>query len=280
VAACDICGGQGVVEHKGKLYECECAELRRIAAAMPTFIRMAPVLEAHLKATLPDGRTRIMDAIGRSLFLTCYQADMRAFVKLIMIKYDNRFVRITSDREIRDVYVGSTSQKARGEFSKEPIYNNIEDLVKAPDLLIIRLNELKSKNKAAAGALEEAICYRLDRKQPLWMISDKRDPFHDSSYAWSETVSAILRSLIQVRVDAILPDNYVSPPPTSLESSPLAPEFVHASMDHPKRASVSPSPTPPTVSLKGSKQIRSVPDDVPSGFEAFGQGVKKNKRFS
>jgi hypothetical protein len=249
---------------------------------MPAFIRTAPVLEGHIRTLLPDGKTRLMDAINRSLHITAYQADMRAFIKLVMIKYSNKFVRITSDREIRDVYVGSTSSKARGEFSKEPVYNNIEDLVKSPDLLLIKLNELKSKNRAASGALEEAMCYRLDRKQPLWMVSDKREPFHDSSFAWSETIGSILRSLVQVRVEAILPDNYVPPPPTSLESSPLAPEPVHASPSPaptPRKEPVaSPSPKPKAP----VRQIRSVPDapdEMPSGFENFGKGVKPSKRF-
>lgn len=279
MASCEICGNAGVVEREGKLYECECSELRRIAAGMPAFIRTAPVLEAHLKAMLPDGKTRIIDAVQRSLYMTVYQADMRAFIKLVMIKYSNKFVRITSDREIRDVYVGSTSSKARGEFSKEPVYNNIEDLVKMPDLLLIRLNELKSKNRAAAGALEEAMCYRLDRGLPLWMISDKRDPFHDSSHAWSETVGAILRSLIQVQVGSILPDNYTPPPPPSLANSPLAPEQVAPrAVQTGKEPVASPAARPRPAT---PRQVRSVPDDGPDlgGLANMGKGVKSSKRF-
>jgi hypothetical protein len=272
VKPCTICGNAGVVEREGKLYECECAELRRIAAGMPAFIRTAPVLEAHIKALLPDGKTRIIDSINKSLYITAYQSDMRAFIKFVMIKYSHKFIRITSDREIRDVYVGSMSSKARGEFSKEAIFNNIEDLVKAPDLLLVRLGELKSRNRAAPGALEEAICYRLDRSLPLWMISDKRAPFHDSSFAWSETVGAILNSLIRVQVGEILPENYVAPPPTSLAESPLAPEQAPTRVVPRKDPVASPRQKPP--------RIRSVEDDENlGGLSNMGKGVKPSKRF-
>ncbi|MGA1822838.1 MAG: hypothetical protein ACMUIG_09960, partial [Thermoplasmatota archaeon] len=48
--------------------------------------------------------------------------------KAVMIKNPNMSVKITSDREIRDVFVGSTSRAARGDG--EIVYNNLEDLMK------------------------------------------------------------------------------------------------------------------------------------------------------
>lgn len=274
MSPCEICGNAGVVEREGKLYECECAELRRIAAAMPAYIRSAPVCEGHVKELLPDKKTRIIDAIGKSLYMSAYQNDMRAFVKLVMIKYSNKFVRITSDREIRDVYVGSTSQKARGEYSKEAVYNNIEDLVKSPDLLLIKLNELKARNKAAAGALEEAVCYRLDRNLPLWAISDRRDPFCDRSFAYSETVAAILQSLTSCRVEPIL--KLANLP--SMESSPLAPELAPSSIS-PERARGIKQEVREAVSRPKPTKSRSDDDEDLGGLSSFGSGVKPGRRL-
>ncbi len=264
---CDTCGNVGVVERDGKLYECECAELRRIAAAMPAYIRSAPVCEGHVKELLPDGKTRVIDAVNKSLYISAFQNDMRAFIKLVMIKYSNKFVRMSSDSEIKDVYVGSKSQKARGEYSKEPIYNNIEDLVKPPDLLVVRLNELKARNKAAAGALEEAICYRLDRSMPIWVFSDRRDPFRDGSVAYSETINAIIQSLVSCRIEPILKLD-------AFQQSPLAPELAPSSLpaQRPQRNVSSP---------KTTKNTRSNDDDNENlgGLSSFGSGVKPGRRL-
>lgn len=264
-----------MIERDGKLYECECAELRRIAAAMPAYVRSAEVRDGHIKACLPDKKTRLIDAINKSLYVVAYWGDMRAFIKLVMLKHRNKFFRVISDRELRDVFVGSTSRSARGDDSKEPVYNSIEDLVKTPDLLIIRLNELGYKNKAAAGILEEAICYRLDRNQPIWLLSNATKPFGAGSFAYSETVWSLIMSLVKFRVEPISPIDGpldASGGATSMETSPLAPELVQSS---PQQTAVS------RPKSKSSKSIRSAPDDDESlgGINALGRGVKPAKRF-
>jgi hypothetical protein len=271
MAACTICGNAGVVERDGKLLECECSELRRIAASMPSYIRTAKVQEAHLK-TLVDGKTRLIESVDRSLYITAYWNDMRAFIKVVMLKHRNKFLRIISDRELRDVFVGSASRSARGEDSKEAVYNSIEDLVKSPALLIIRLNELKYKNKAASSVLEEAMCYRLDRNQPIWLLNNPLDRFVRGSVAWSETVESLCSSILHVRVDQINQvDGFMEPRPVnSVADSPLAPE----------QAAPSRSTSPKSTS---KKTVRSAPDEeeeeLPSGLGAFGRGIKPGRRL-
>jgi hypothetical protein len=184
--ACEICSGSGTIEKGGKLFECECALLRRISAAMPPPIRKATVLPEHL-------RTGLLEKTGRSLFINVHWQDMKAILKAVMIKFPQKFVRITSDAEIRDVYVGSKSKSARSaDYEGNDIYNNIEDLVGPPDLLVVKLNEIKNRNKAAPGALAEGLAHRLDRDKPTWVISCVETRFGIGSYAYSEAVAEIV----------------------------------------------------------------------------------------
>ena len=266
--ACEICGGAGVVERDDKLYECECAELRRIVAAMPSYIRTAVVDEKHLKIILPDKKTRVIESINKSLYVTAYWGDMRAIIKTIMIKHRNKFIRITSDRELRDVFVGSTSRAARGENSKESIYNSIEDLVKSPDLLMIRLNELGYKNKAAPGILEEALCYRLDRALPVWLLSNSTKPFGAGSFAYSENIWSLVMSIPRIRVEPILIINGpIDPTEFTASESDVGSSFLAPEQAKPQERKIS-----------KPKTIRS-DDDLPSGLGAFGKGIKPSSGF-
>jgi hypothetical protein len=81
---------------------------------MPPYIRRAEVLRQHVELPL-------MTAIDKSLFIVAAWVDMRAILKAIWIKHSRTYVRVTSDREIRDVYVGSTSRAAKGTDPDERI---------------------------------------------------------------------------------------------------------------------------------------------------------------
>lgn len=167
---CDSCGGTGIIERDSKIFECECALWRRVAASMPAYILSARFLPAHLESPL-------INYVDRSCFVMAAWIDLRAIIKAVMMKYHDRYIRITSDRELRDVFVGSKSRTALDEDARV-VYNSIEDLVgggdqrgragTCPDLVILRLNELGYKNKAAPGILEEAIVCRLDYGRPIW----------------------------------------------------------------------------------------------------------------
>lgn len=272
MATCTICEGAGVIEKDGQYLECECAEIRRIAASMPVFVRSAQAKEEHIKFLAPVRRgdlrpIRLIDAIYRSFFIISQWADMRSFIKLIMIRHRKKFLRITSDREIRDVYVGSASRSARGEDSKEPVYNSLQDLVETPDLLLIRLNELGYKNKAAPGALEESLCYRLDRNLPIWILSDASRPFGQGSFSYSENVWSIICSMDKFKIDPILPssaplnvsDVVGSTVQTGVQDSPLAPE---------------PAPS----RIEKTKTREKSDDGELKGFGGLGSGIKKSSR--
>lgn len=177
----------GFIERDGKIYECMCSALRRIGAAMPPYIRRAKVRPEHIQLPLVKNHKK-------HYYIFSSWSDMKAVIKLLMIAHSTKLIKVTSDREIRDVYVGSKSRKMVAENSESEVINTLEELVEFPYLVIIRTNELSYKNKAASGAFEEAISIRLDRDKPLWIINHREKPFGKGSIAWSESVNETLHT--------------------------------------------------------------------------------------
>jgi hypothetical protein len=234
---------------------------------MPPYIRKAHVLKKHLDTGLPD-------KINRSYYIISSWVDMMAIIKAVMIKHHKKQIRITSDREIRDVYVGSRSAQARAAMNDpDKIMNTLEDLMDLPNLVVVRLNELSYKNKAAPGALEEALSYRVDRDKPTWVISNVDRPFGNGSFAFSDTVWELLQSAFEtIQVPRISPFTIIAPP-----------EVRSVSLD-PIDGSDEPDSEPPKPkpSKKKASRVRSVPDDEPvsGGIKMFGQGIQKSgKKF-
>ncbi len=196
---CSICKGEGTVEKDGKLYECDCAFVERRAKSIPTVVRTTQVLEGHINESS-------VNMIGRHVHLVGHLGDMHAIIKVIAIKYPRLFIKVTSDNEIKDVHVGSMSRTAKGQdFNGSEVYNTMRDLVDPPHLLFIKLNELKTKNKAAANALLEALCYRIDQNKPTWVLTNVMDQFGRASPAFSESVDSVIRSFQRIVIPPILP---------------------------------------------------------------------------
>jgi hypothetical protein len=269
---CHKCGG--VLEKDGKFYECFCDVVRRRAAAMPPFVRRADVLPQHLKLPL-------MGMVKKSLFVCSSWTDMKAVVKAIMLKHLNLFLKITSDAEIRNVYVGSAAKSAKSADFDGEFYNNLQDLMDPPALMVVRLNEISNRNKAAAGALEEALCHRLDRDKPTWILSDLDKPFQSGSHAYSDTIAELVRSGYErVVVPRIAPKvvldggPFGEPPTPSVQSAAptdgpgglFSPEPVERQEPAPRRS-------------KPQRTSRQAPEDtgVPPELEMYGQGIAKKK---
>lgn len=278
--SCRTCSGSGVVEKDGKAFECECAFVRRMATTMPAFIRRADVRKEHIEQPF-------LTHIKRSILIISSWIDMKSCIKAAMIMNPKKFIKITSDREIRDVFVGSKSKAARGD-EDGAIYNSLEDLMDAPDLSIVRLNELSYKNKAASGALEEAICYRIDRDKPVWLFSDVDKPFTAGSHAYSDSVADVIKSNFpMVRVPRILTVSL------SLEDEPITPQFLSASVSKPitdvendpttYKPQVDPIEEPPQEPVHVSRpkpKIRpSIDEDAGVLGNLYGAGIKPKSKF-
>lgn len=262
---------------------------------MPAFIRRADVRAEHLE--LP-----ILRQLKRHFLVVATWADMKAVIKAAMISHSNFFLKITSDREIRDVYVGSKS-KANKVDQESLAYNSLEDLMDPPDLCIIKLNELSYKNKAASGALEEAIAYRLDRDKPTWLFSDMDKPFTVGSHAYSDAVAELMKTSFKIqKVPRIVPENmsiddlYESMAPAEV-SSPSATSYgspgasTNSAFVSPKISDslvgFSPEPTEPVVTRKQEftkPRLKIKPSEDTDANDVsisrYGSGIKTSNSFS
>jgi len=256
------CNGRGIIEKEGKLYECVCALLRRRAISMPPFVRIAELKPEHLAHGLQD-------QVRRSLFVIATWADMKAIVKATMIRHLNLFVRVTSDNDILHAYVGNMARKNRNE--NEASFENVGDFIGPPDLAIVRLNAITRPNKAAAGALEEALVCRSDQDKPTWLVSDMDRHFSSTSPAYSESLWDIIEALPKVRVPPILPRN--------APAGVLDVELVESS---PARAA---PPAEPKRAAEPPKKKRPRPEpeaasgqDDDFGLSVYGSGIDKKKK--
>lgn len=222
---------------------------------MPSYVRTAEVLPAH-------ARLELIDAVRKSAYVVSAWSDMKSIIKAVMIKHMNLFVRITSDNEIKAAYVGDMSHKAKGDT--EATYENIGDFVGPPDLVIIRLNALTRSNKAAAGALEEALVHRADRDKPTWTVCDTSRVFNKESPAYSDSVWDVLSALPRVMVPAILP------------RSEAAASILTADPVDEDRPAAAPAQRSPAKRKPKDPAIERSDDDP---LSMYGQGVKKSREF-
>lgn len=229
MASCQKCGDTGVLHKPGdQLVECACALLRRIAASMPPHIRRATALRAHFDHP-------VVRKPFRSLFVKASWPDTKAMVKAVVMMNPNSFIRITSDREILDVFLGKKSKGARDVETRRPRtaadledsdtnYSSIEDLMDHPRLCVVRLNEIGYKNKSAHACLEEALSYRIDRDKPVWIVSNIDKPFVQGSPAWSESVWDYITSTVPaVTIPRIAPRMVMELTDDDLAAEPFSP---------------------------------------------------------
>jgi hypothetical protein len=169
-----------------------------------------------------------------------------------------------------------------------------------PDLMIVRLNEMHYKNKAAPGALEEAVSYRLDRDKPVWMISNIDKPFVEGSHAWSESVFDLINTSFQkisvprilpkvmLNDSGIVPDMVLSAPDMTKHTAEISTPLSTVSLpipyvSVPKPVYVPPPPVEPEESTKkpqwkNGKKIKSVPDSDADPLAMYGSGITKSKK--
>jgi hypothetical protein len=248
------CSGSGILEKDGKLYECVCALLKRRAASMPPFIRTADLRPEHTAHKLHA-------QIKKSLFILSTWQDMKAIVKAVMICHMNLFVRVTSDNDILHAYVGAMSKKNKGE--NEATFETVGDFIGPPDLVIVRLNAITRPNKAAAGALEEAMVCRADQDKPTWFVSDMDRPFTSTSPAHSESLWDLMEACAKVRIPPILPRNL----PTGVF------DLEPVESQKPMTQEVKP------CEKSQKKRQKSEPEGDNPDLSMYGEGVKKKNSF-
>lgn len=269
VERCPKCSGEGVLEVKGQFVECTCAIVKRLANSLPAGIRTQPVMKAH--ADHP-----ITNMTNRSLFIKGTDADVRAVLKATILKANGIFVRITNDMEIRNVGVGSTSRKAKGDDAKD-VYNDYTDLMDSPPLVVVWLNKLRYKNKAAPDFLLEALSVRFDKRKPTWVVSDVENAFGQGSCAFSDAVWSFLHTAYhRVEIPRILKFDD--------EGNAVSVASAPAPRPEPKldvEYSGSQQAEAPRRPRRESREVREAVEDgeAPEGLGGMGSGNKKKNNF-
>lgn len=87
-------------------------------------------------------------------------------------KGPQHFIRIVTDMTLLNVFVGATTTKSRVSQTEKDLLvaNSLEDVLNAPDLVIIRLGHIIHFNKAAANVLLEALLIRQALGKPTWLL--------------------------------------------------------------------------------------------------------------
>jgi hypothetical protein len=251
------CDGSGTIEQDGKLVLCECYWVKQALKALPPDISRVDILPAHFELPfLKDNK-----GVRRMLYIRGAYQDIRAVIKTVVLFNPAKWVKIISDKDILNVYVGSMSKSQRPEDYTGPIYNNIQDLVEPPDLLIIHLGMVFNKNRAAAGALEESLAHRINAARPTWAFSTYEKPFSANDPSCSPGVEEILKNSMQTVDIPRICSQFT--PASSPTENPFTPEPVS------KR---------PTFEDKPRKFKPEIVDSS-NPLSAYGSGVKKKKPF-
>ncbi len=279
VERCKRCSGEGVIDVNGQFVECTCAIVKRLSNTLPAEIRTVPVMKAH--ADLP-----ITDMVNRSLFVRATDADFRAVLKAAVLKKNGLHVRVTNDMEIRNVGVGSTSRRARGDDAKD-VYNDYYDLMESPPLVVVWLNKLRYKNKAAPDFLLEALSVRFDKRKPTWVVSNLDSPFGQGSCAYSDAVWSFLHTAFaRVEIPRIMrfDETGMAIPVGAVPEPPQAPRRAEPKLDvefegsqqaapeePPKKEEAPPRKRRPTL----EERVAVEDGEAPEGMGGMGSGNKK-----
>ncbi len=235
---------------------------------MPAIFRDANVRLEH--ARLP-----ILNMIDKSVFLTAYEHDMNAIVKLMIIKHRKKFIKLINDQMLIDIFLGKVNITEKYENGGKLESPTLGDIINPAALLLIRTNVMKYKNKAAPGALEQCLAHRLDRSEPVWLLSYMNDAFSRASLSSSEGVWGLIQSsMLHVNIPPIFPVAYgsVNGNRTDMKESPLSPEPAESSK--PKSAAK------PRPAVRSAPDVDSSdpPDPPAGGLSRMGIGVKRNFR--
>ena len=129
------------------------------------------------------GQPPTADFRGKNTYITgCSWPWLRPHIKYALALDRSLSFKIITDQQIKAVFVGNEGYRARANSPREddPTYNTLEDLVGPYDLIILRLGHLGHKNRAAAGAIKEALRIRETLNKPTWLVDEADHPWNES----------------------------------------------------------------------------------------------------
>jgi len=214
-------------------------------------VKVSPLLERG-----PDGSFKV-DRTGENLLIQGAWPVLLPHIKLALASKGLSFgFRIVTDQQIKTVYVGDEHRNVRA--ADKEAYNSVADLLGADyDLAIIKLGYLGHKNKAAPGALKEALLVRKDLNLATWIVEDPQLP-------WTHSRNIDVEQFIDEHYEAVVIDGTVTRRDTEPDDMGTDPDPDEGVILAPKRA---PTPRPPRPPV-------SAPMDV-EDLELPGEAAKK-----
>lgn len=238
---CKTCGGLGIIQVddlNSKM--CLCAYARAMLVHLgPEIGGAKPLTESPLYVREP-----FYDATKDNIFLKGRWKTLISHLKFsLCVKGLDFMTRVTSDERLKEIYLGKESygQRAKGKRDEVETFNNLDDFVREPDLLVLRLGFLGHKNIAMPGILKETLMLREFVQKPTWLIED---PAND----WGLSYSDDLWSYIQGHFKVVEVSSSDPTPVPAFEDTPyVAPNVSEVSLGAPEKEEYLPSE--PTVSL-------------------------------
>jgi hypothetical protein len=184
IPGCKDCGGKGWFRTGDDLYSrpCRCVRNRKIAQHLGPAIADAPIVSSTPLYVIKDGKVET-DHTKSNLFITStWNAAAPHFKRALANKGLSFYTKVTTDEEVKRVFVGATSFKSLTAEQREivEVNNSLDELAGSNyDLAIIQLGVISHPNKAAANCHLELLKIREVLNKATWILMPPDRAFSD-----------------------------------------------------------------------------------------------------
>jgi len=155
------------------------------------------------KAKIIRKRLKVCDYLDENLFIrSASWSKLAPLVKLALIyspKPLEHTHRVTSDREITGIKLGKRDMSrdtvaltALAGDGDQFHFRDLDDFLRHPKLLILRLGDLGYKNIACPGWVYESVNLRLIEGNPTWIVESPEVQWTSLHLAYSDALDSLL----------------------------------------------------------------------------------------
>lgn len=179
---CKDCGGKGWFTTGDDLYSrpCRCVRNKKIAQHLGAALADAPLIPSTPLYVVKDGKVE-EDLTKANLFInSSWNAAAPHFKRALANKGLSFYTKVTSDEEVKRVFVGATSFKSLTVEQREivEVNNSLDELAGSNyDLAIIQLGVISHPNKAAANCHLELLRIRAVLRKATWLLMPPDEAF-------------------------------------------------------------------------------------------------------
>lgn len=192
---CQRCGGQGFIwQDSFNMEKCICSLEASLEQKLHDSIRG---ITTHISA---DKLAKSGVSLDADLYLKVPWHKARVWLaSAIRERHRSRsFVHnVVSDSEILSAWLSPARRETFEGDERDGLFTQrvatLEDLIRPPELLVIRLGILGYKNQAMSGILLESLMLRKEiERKPTWVVVDPDEPLVDGHRCWSSVLEKYL----------------------------------------------------------------------------------------